>query len=304
MKSWVIPYTDQPLEFWQSLEEQAGNHIEEVFFPMPQGGFASGRSRQAEVHLEEFLSHSCLPKAVLINPIVLPEPIAQIGPRVVQTLNDLYGKYGIKRVTITSLELARMIRKELPFFHITASCLMGISTAAQCVLLGQTVDALTPDTRLNHDLAGLKKLKAAFKGQLRLLVNESCLPGCPMRMQHFYEMAYSETFPLSLCQQFLQDAPWLRLTSGWILPQHLHFYDEIADFYKLAGRVTLKNPDNYRRVLLAYLQRAPLQPVEIGGGPASVDIPLEIPDRFFETIINCPKNCTDCSFCRDFYPSS
>jgi hypothetical protein len=301
MKPWVIPYIDQPISFWDELYGHYGGGIEEVYFPMPQGWFASGRSQQPQVYLETFLKQDNLPKAVLVNPVVLPEPIAQIGPKVVEKLKGLFESYGVRSVTVTSLELACAIRQALPMMHITGSCLMGIASPVQTLLLDHTLDSLTPDTRLSHDLAGLEKLKTSFSGRVRLLVNESCLPGCPMRPQHFYEMAYSNTFPLSLCQAFLEKKPWLRMTSGWILPQHLHYFDSVCDCYKLAGRVTLKNPATYRKVLAAYFHQTPLNPADIGGGPASILAPMQIPDSFFETILHCDKQCGTCSTCRNFY---
>ncbi|NMB87575.1 MAG: hypothetical protein GYA17_04390 [Chloroflexi bacterium] len=301
MNRWVIPYIDQPPDFWSRLEDDFGDCIEEVYFPMPQGRLASGRSQQPEVHLEEFLKSSALPKAVLANPVVLPQPVAAAAPPILRLLEDLYQRYRVSSVTVTSLELARVIRAALPGLHITASCLMGVATPAQVPLLQGNVDSLTPDTRLSHDLPGLRRLRSAFDGKLRLLVNESCLPGCLMRTQHFYEMAYSPVFPLSLCQLVLEQAPWLRMTGGWILPQHLHFYAGVCDRFKLAGRVTLKDPQRYLRVLSAYIHRTPLQPADIGGGPASILDPVDIPDDFFETILNCDKNCQRCMVCRDFY---
>jgi hypothetical protein len=301
MKPWIIPYIDQPVAFWHEIQDHYGDAIEEVYFPMPQGWFASGRSRLPETHLDTFLREGRLPKAVLVNPIILPEPIAEIAPRVAEKLMELYERFGVRSVTVTSLDLARHIRQTMPFMHITASCLMGISTPSQVAYLDSAVDSLTPDTRLSHDLPGLEKLKSTFGGRIRLLVNESCLPGCPLRTQHFYEMAYSKTFPHSLCQSLLEQSPWLRLTGGWILPQHLHYYDGVCDSWKLAGRVTLKDPLKYRQVLAAFMGRTPLRPADIGGGPASVLAPVEIPDRFFENILHCDKDCGRCSVCRDFY---
>lgn len=72
--------------------------------------------------------------------------------------------------------------------------------------------------------------------------------------------------PQSLCDETLEKQPWLRFTGAWVLPQHLHFYDGLYDDLKLAGRVTLKNPADYRRVLDAYVHKKPLTPDKIGGG--------------------------------------
>ena len=138
---------------------------------------------------------------------------------------------------------------------------------------------------------------------MRLLVNESCLPGCPHRVQHFYEMGYGTGLPRSLCRQDLDARPWRRLTGAWILPQHLHHYDGLADSWKLAGRVTLNDQAKYLSVLGAYVNRASLQPRDIGGGPASVLVDVEISDEWFESVLNCDRNCHQCSICQSYYQS-
>jgi hypothetical protein len=138
---------------------------------------------------------------------------------------------------------------------------------------------------------------------LRLIVNEACLPGCPHRVQHFHEMAHLAESPRSLCQDLLTRQPWLRLTGAWVLPQHLHLYSGICDEWKLAGRVTLKDPGRYLRVLDAYVNQTPLTPDRIGGGPASVLMALPIDEAFFEHTLNCGRDCHRCSICRDYYHS-
>jgi hypothetical protein len=197
--------------------------------------------------------------------------------------------------------LAEIIRAQLPQFAITGSTLMGVSRPAQALLLGGVLDSLTPDTSILRDLRALRQLRDAFSGELRLIVNEGCLPGCLYRTQHFYEMGYGDFFPASLCLPLLEMQPWLRLTGAWVLPQHLAFYDGLYDTLKLAGRVTLRDPIRYLTVLGAYVERKPLLPRDVGGGPASVVAPIGISDSLFETILNCDKNCFRCSTCRDYY---
>jgi len=133
------------------------------------------------------------------------------------------------------------------------------------------------------------------------MVNESCLPGCPFRVQHFHEMGNGFPYPLSLCDEMLNKHPWMRLTSGWILPQHLHLYEGTYDELKIAGRVTLRDPRLFRRVLDAYVHRRPLPPSDIGGGPASVLDQIEISESFFAKTLTCGHNCHACSLCRDYY---
>ncbi len=301
MSTWVIPYIDQTPAFWEELAEQFGAHIKEVYFPPPAGAFATGRSPQPAEHLEQFLRYAPLPKAVLLNPIVLPRPAREIAPAVLALLGQLYEMYGVSSVTVTDPTLACCIREAYPHFRIAASVLMRIARPAQLLAIEACVDAITPDNALVRDLAGLRQLRAAFSGEIRLLVNEACLPGCLYRTQHFYEMGYGDFFAQSLCQPLLRAHPWLRLTGAWILPRHLVYYDGLYDTLKLAGRVTLQDPRRYLTVLGAYIRREPILPCEIGGGPASLLEPIDIPDELFTYILHCDKNCHDCSVCRDYY---
>jgi len=301
MSKWVIPYVDQDLSFWEEIADKFGSQVKEVYFPMPGGIIASGRSRQPDRHLETFLRFAPLPKAVLFNPILLPRPVEEVAPEALDALTRLHGDYGIKSVTVTNLTLARLIRDSLPGFSISASTLMGIARPAQVLMVQDYVDTLTPDNSLVRDRAGLRRLRQTFSGEIRLIVNEACIPGCPHRTQHFYEMGYGDFFPQSLCQQMLEERPWLRLTGAWILPRHLAYYAGLYDTLKLAGRVTLRDRARYLRVLSAYVHREPILPRDIGGGPASVLQAIDIPDQLFEFILHCAKNCHTCSVCQDYY---
>lgn len=301
MSAWVIPYVDQDLDFWEEIHERFGDHVREVYFPMPEGRFASGRSRQPEESLGGFLQHAPLPKAVLLNPVVLPHPVDRMAEGIVSALLRLWDDFGVHSVTVSDPGLALTIKRSLPGWHITGSVLMGVATPTQAWLIQDSVDALTVDSSLVRDLDGLRMLRSAFEGELRLIVNEACLPGCLFRTQHFYEMGYGEEFPESLCQQMLAERPWLRLTGAWILPQHLAHYDGLYDVAKLAGRVTLRERGRYLRVLGAYVDRLPILARDIGGGPASPLDPIEISDEWFQVVLRCDKQCYRCSICRDQY---
>jgi len=298
---WVIPYVDQDISFWEEIADKFGAHVKEVYFPMPGEIVASGRGRQPDEHLEAFLRRAPLPKAVLVNPIVLSRPVEEIAPQILDSLRQLYRDFGVGSVTVANPALARWIREECPEFKITASILMGIARPVQVLMVQDYVDAITPDNSLVRDLRGLKRLREAFTGEIRLIVNEACIPGCLYRMQHFYEMGYGDSYPRSLCQQMLADHPWLRLTGAWILPRHLVYYEGLCDSLKLAGRVTLRDRDRYLTVLSAYIHREEILPRDIGGGPASVLEAIDMPDELFESILGCDKDCHACSICRDYY---
>jgi hypothetical protein len=300
-KIWAIPYVDQPISFWRQLEDRFGAFIKEVYFPIPTDIAGSGRPPQPSQYLEDFLGKTVLEKSVLINPITLPCPVDEIGPVIIDELNELSGNYGISGATVANLGLAGRIRKAIPGLSLTASVLMDVSTPQQAIGCNGIFDSLVPSSRIMRDIQALKELKDSFGGRIRLIVNEACLPGCLFRTQHFHEMAGGFSDPSSLCNELLSQHPWLRLTGAWVLPQHLHFYDSVYDELKLAGRVTLRDPADYIRVLDGYAHRRVMRPHEIGGGPASIVLPLDIQEEFFSKTLYCRHQCHNCLVCKDYY---
>jgi collagenase-like PrtC family protease len=298
---WILPYVDQPLEFWQKISELYAPRVREVYFPLPLAGIGSGRPSQPMKHLETFLRKAPFARGVLINPITLPGTVQGWAPAIMSNLKKLIEEDGISSVTLANASLGAMLRERFGQLNLTASVLMDICEPVQIAMLDGIFDCIVAASRLVRDLPGLKRLRAAFGGKLRLIVNEACLPGCPFRAQHFYEMAHLARAPRSLCRDLLAKQPWLSLTGAWVLPQHLHLYSGLCDEWKLAGRVTLKDPQRYLNVLDAYLNQTPLTPDRIGGGPASVMLPISIEREFFEHTLNCRGNCHDCSLCRDYY---
>jgi hypothetical protein len=301
MSTWVIPYVDQDLDLWEEIQARYGREVKEVYFPVSGGQIATGRGLQPERFLVEFLRRTPLSKAVLVNPIVLPRAVEEMAPDILLTLQWLWDEFGVRSVTVTHPTLARIVKERLPDWHVTASVLMGIATPAQAWLVQDCVDAITVDSRLVRDRDGLRRLRSDFAGEIRMIVNEACLPGCIFRTQHFYEMGYNDGFPKSLCQAVLDERPWLRLTGAWVLPRHLAFYDGLYDSLKLAGRVTLRDPDRYLTVLKAYVNREPILPRDIGGGPASPTEAIDVSDEWFEFVLHCDKRCNACSVCLEQY---
>ena len=300
-KIWVLPYIDQPKEFWRKLADASRRFIREIYFPLPLDSLGSGRPPQPVRYLQDFLQSNLLDASVLINPLVLPEPVEKAAPIVIQTLEKLMARYPIVGATVANLDLAQRLKTHFPDLSLTASVLMDIHTPLQAMMIDTAFDCLVPSGRIFRDLEALKALRKRFKGKIRLMVNEACLPGCPYRNQHFYEMGQGGVHPLSLCRRLLESKPWLRLTGSWVLPQHLHFYDGIFDEIKLAGRVTLQQPEQYRRVTDAYMNRENLTPDAIGGGPASVLTPMPIDDAFFFDTLTCKRDCAKCGRCETYY---
>jgi len=300
-KIWVIPYIDQPLSFWQNLAGHYDRYIHEVYFPIPLDNVPSGRPLQPTLHFEEFLATSPFRLSVLINPIVFPRPVEEMAPAIIEMLKNLRQSFSIHSATLSNAMLAKKIRDSIPGLRLTASVLMDIFSPNQLAMIDGVFDALVPSSRIVRNLPALATLRESFSGEIRLIVNEGCLPNCIFRTQHFFEMGAKLAYPQSLCQDMLSQNPWLRLTGSWILPQHLHLYDGLFDTLKLAGRVTLQNPTYYRDVLNAYIFRKKRSPHRIGGGPASPRAPIDVSEEFFKQTLRCQKSCLRCDVCRDYF---
>ncbi len=300
-QTWAIPYIDQPLSFWQDIQKRWGASIQEVYPPLPHIDLPSGRPPQKTAFLDAFLDNCPFPVGLLINPIVLPRPVDHIAPRVVQQIGRWRETTRVNSVTVANYSLAVRIKETFPDLDVTASVLMDIASPQQAMLLNGVCDALVPSSRVMRDINVFGAIRQAYTGAIRLMVNEGCLPGCVFRAQHFYEMAFCRHVPESLCRELLDKAPWMRLTGAWVLPQHLHLFDHIVDQFKLSGRVTLQNPNKYKRVLQAYMERASLTPNAIGGGPASVLVDMHIDEDFYRHTLECGQNCHACDRCRVYY---
>jgi MoaA/NifB/PqqE/SkfB family radical SAM enzyme len=298
---WVVPYIDEPIEFWGHLRDEFGAWVREVYLPLPGTVLGSGRPVLPSRYGDEFLRQRPFPVNLLVNPITLPGPVREVAPRVIEELRRLIGEGPVATVTVANLQLAERIREALPALPLAASVLMDIAQPQHALLLRGICETLVPATRVMRDLPALRALRKAFPGRIRLIVNEACLPGCPHRTQHFHEMGSGVQDPHSLCDEMLEREPWLRLTGAWVLPQHLHLFGDIADEWKLAGRVTLRSPVKYRRTLAGYVHRRPLMPDQIGGGPASVLDPIEIREDFYVRTLACGRACQACKLCQDYF---
>ena len=280
---WTLPYIDQPPDFWDRVSACVKGSSFAVYFPFP--GARSGRPRLPDRYMREFLESRRPAKAVLLNAIIHTQPVDVYYESVGTGLRRLHEDCGVHEVVVTDPLLAVEIKRDLPRMHVAGSVLMDIRTPLQIEVIGNCLDVLTPSGSIFRDRAALRRLKDAFGGRIRLMLNEGCLPGCPFRAQHFYEMACLEGHPRSLCAATLDRNPSLARHGSWVLPQHLNYYEGLYDELKLDGRVTLSHPERYLEVLSAYATGRPMTPAEIGGGPATAGLNAPVSNAEFEKLL-------------------
>jgi len=236
-RNWIIPYVDHPISFWNEIKDKYFNNIQEVYFPISSDIVHTERPVQQLLNLKAFLKEVKLPCSLLINPITLPFPAKEIAPKIIEEIKRLIDKYRIIGATISNLLIAECIHKEFPGLDLTASVLMDISHTNQIVMIKDIFKSVVPSSRIMRNAKALLSIKQSFQGKVRLIVNESCIPACPFRIQHFYEMPGSKKYPESLCRDLLKEFPWLTLSGSWVLPQHLHYYDNFRPLYRITFKI-------------------------------------------------------------------
>lgn len=298
-KPWAIPYFDQPLEFWKTLQAEFAEKIREVYFPLDWSrAGAGGDLSQPWAHLRELLDIGTVPLAAVVESPMGPQFVPQIGARIVDQLVSLYEHYGIVAVTLSDLRLAEMARPRLPALRFTASSLMDIAEPEQVPALQGLFDVLLPAPRLLRCPDRLSAVRAAFPGRIRLVVNEGSPGPCRDSREDATEAVPQRAEVPSLCSDPLEQEPWRSLTEAWILPQHLDLVDSLGDEFALAGRMAFAAPEEYRRILHAYVSRTALWPHEIGGGLAWPLPRVPVARAIFTRMLHCDQDCGWCSICR------
>jgi collagenase-like PrtC family protease len=302
LKKFVVPYVDQDIDFWERMHSKYNDYIKEVYFPWPDEETGTGRPKQPDRFLLKFLESKILPVSLLINPIVLPYPVNEIKDKLIEKIAYYLKYYRLVGITVANPELASTIKKTFPELEITASVLMNIYNEQQLLMLENNFDSLVPSHSIIRSISSLETIRKKFSAKIRIIVNEGCLTSCVFRTQHFYEMSNLKIlYPNSLCNNILRKKPWLRLTGDWILPQHIYLFDGIYDELKLSGRISLQNSERYFNVLESYIFSKPLYPHEIGGGPAAVNVLMNITSEFYKYTLTCKKNCLTCSVCEEYW---
>ena len=238
--------------------------------------------------------------------------------RIGDLVENLGAEFGLTSVTTTSPVIARFVKQNFPQLEVRASVNMEIGTREGVEYLADVMDGFYAQRELNRDFEALR----AFSGICRsmgkkvyLLVNSGCLNHCSARQFHDNLVSHeSEMMKMDnaydfggACRSFLSDAGRRRRIlslSNWIRPEDLHHYEEVADGFKLATRVS-RNPE---MILEAYAAgrcsgnllrlmdpdfSSVFWPQVLSGS--------RLPGDFFERRCFCGGSCSDCGYCLDAF---
>lgn len=258
------------------------------------------------------------------------------------TYSDEYGEYlrnyvgymigdlGIEAFTVANPYVLAIVREVAPEVEISASVLADVDCVERANAfrrLGAAV--VTPDVSINRDLSMLRRIKEESDLELKIMVNEGCLYKCPYRKYHFNVMSHvssnaarvgkglsadqfksqidyvaGQSF-FNMCGADLRADPSQVLKSGWIRPEDLRAYGEVASFFKISGRsrpthVILRMVRAYAHECwdgnLLDLMDSSLY-VHAAATGACLDNKLLGEERFIDHVMNCGRNCATCGFC-------
>lgn len=210
----------------------------------------------------------------LLNPMCLGN--REIQPKehkeIVKFL-DKISKIGVKHVTINSPYLCELIKKQFPEMKVTIG-LYAYIYSLQHVKYWENLgaDELTLHHRVNRNFNYLKSMLEYGKNRnikLRVIANNVCLHDCPYQINHGCGQAHASQekdskhcmyldYNLLKCNYAKITHPQELISSEWIRPEDVRFYQELCDetknynfSIKLLERT--KTTEFLKRVVKAYI---------------------------------------------------
>jgi len=210
----------------------------------------------------------------LLNPMCLGN--REIDPsehKEILCFLDQLQNIGVNHITINSPYLCELIKAQFPEVKVTIG-LYAYIYSLQHVKYWENLgaDELTLHHRLNRNFQYLKSILSYTKGRhlkLRVIANNVCLHDCPYQINHGCGQAHASQekdaknsiyldYNLLKCNYAKITHPEELISSEWIRPEDVHFYDEICDdvgntnfSIKLLERT--KTTDFLKRVVKAYI---------------------------------------------------
>lgn len=172
------------------------------------------------------------------------------GQREIRGFLDWLEQIGVDSVTVSLPYLLQMIKKCYPGFEVNIS----INTDTDSLVKAKTwedlgADQLTLSLNLNRDFETLKQIRKNVKCRLQLIANLLCLHNYPFCTDHYVSTSHNSqisskinkdfyfTYYQLRCRQLSLSEPYRIISSGWIRPEDLKYYEEIGiDRIKLIDR--------------------------------------------------------------------
>ena len=231
-------------------------------------------------------------------------------------IDYIRGEFGLASVTTSSPLIAKFIKENFSGIDVRASVNMEIGSIEGISYVSDFFDSFYVKRELNRDLRALRALRRWCDGsgkEMYLLANSGCLNNCSAHIFHDNLVAHEAEISTmdngyqfrGVCWDFLSEKSnfekWLQRTN-FIRPEDISLYEGIVPAVKLATRVN-SSPS---RVLGAYVGgryrgsiMELLEPNHSGVFYPNYIENTNFDENFASHVMNCNKNCEECSFCAD-----
>lgn len=306
MRKFSIPYNND-IELLNRLADNFGKLDEcgEIYFAIPQKYVSTGRTLEQSEQYElevEILLEKCnkykVESNILLNAGCLQTKMRDylFAEKCVEYLKKLHNEYDLTSVTVADYLLAKYIKENAPTLKVECSSVAYVDSLQKAKMwaeIGTDILVIPPD--YNKSIKFISSIKEAYKDmEIKLLVNQDCIPGCPMRQFHNTIQSHGNDGPIYLktCGNYMKEHPWLFYSSTYIPPKYLSYYDEYVDIYKIVDR---KKPTE--KIIKAYGSYSGHDKFK----EKAEEWNRRIPEYVFEKVILCEKKCNQCGFCKREY---
>lgn len=231
------------------------------------------------------------------------------------TVDYIAESFGLESVTTTSPLIAKFLHENFKGIDVRASVNMKIGSIMGMEYVSEYFDSFYMQREHNRNLKRIKEIKnwcdANGKG-LYMLANSGCLNDCSAHTFHDNLVAHEvdiakmdNAYKFSgICKEHLakkENRVSVIRDTNFVRPEDIYLYDEYFNAAKIATRVS-KNPI---RTLRAYINGSfngavtdLLEPNHSGLFYPDIIDNKKIPDDFAHQVMNCDKNCSQCSYCK------
>jgi len=321
MKCFCLPYNGDT-EFILGYCRRNADFIHEVYGA--EGTFATGRlthhvDEQELISLISMLKKLDIKFNYLLNSISIKSYITQ-QERLLKHLNSLK-EVGLSELTVSHPHMVKVLSEM--GFKVSTSLVQNVRTIEDknwAEFFGYSRIICSDD--LNRRFSELKNLITNSHLPIEIIVNNMCLPSCPLRHSHYELEAYGGECgwntelkkakkQVVLCRSLWRNNPEAFLKSSWIRPEDIGRYLDIGVKYiKIAGRdrcsESLRKTFDYyisgecTGSVFDYLLPG-VDPLNKYGLPYIDNKKL---GEFFNHVLSlsggCPADCDNCIYCKTF----
>jgi collagenase-like PrtC family protease len=184
------------------------------------------------------------------------------GQNAIREIIDFACQVGVEKITTANPVICKWIKMQYPNFIIKISVHAEADSVSRIEWwLKNGADIITLPTRCNRNFRFLKQIVSIFSDHIEILVNNLCLPNCPLDRYHGQIVAHDHLVNMRFadiclvqCNLYKFKYPHLFFSGPWIRSEDIKIYEQLGfRYFKLADRC--KATSWLMRVAKAYSTR-------------------------------------------------